>query len=113
MDWHSILQLLRDALTVVGAGKLAYSAYRQIKKASSHYFINRKFQRITWLYKKALNVRSAVRSVHHNGHSKKAYDFRYNGNYFHQGGQHSRKSSSITRFRRGTARFYLKKLLTA
>lgn len=32
MDWSNLLQVLRDVLTVVGASKLVYEGYSQIKK---------------------------------------------------------------------------------
>ncbi len=35
MDWSTVLQVLRDGLTIVGVGKLVHSTYRQIKKPST------------------------------------------------------------------------------
>jgi len=64
MDWSAILQVLRDALTIIGVGKLVHSGYRQIKK-------NLRFQRTgknshnNVLYKKVFGVRYKEQSVRH------------------------------------------------
>ena len=63
MDWHVILQVLRDVLTIVGVGKLVYGRYRQIKKAFSNQYISQTFHNISRSYKKALSVRHRERSV--------------------------------------------------
>jgi hypothetical protein len=63
MDWHVILQVLRDVLTIVGVGKLVYGRYRQIKKAFSNQYISQTFQWVSRSYKKAWSVRHSERSV--------------------------------------------------
>lgn len=73
MDFSPILQILRDLLTVVGASKLVYEGYRQIKKTLSSQRTGKSFQNtgtqiayyLNRLYKKALGVRPDERFVRH------------------------------------------------
>jgi len=73
MDWPAILQALRDALTIIGVGKLVHSGYRQIKKTFRFQDTGKKFQypgqqKLHYLkrqYKKAFGVRYKEQSVRH------------------------------------------------
>jgi len=73
MEWSTILQVLRDVLTVVGASKLIYEGYRQIKKTFRLQSTGKKLQSAVnrpaifrnRLYKKVYEFRQSVQIVRH------------------------------------------------
>ena len=73
MEWSTILQALRDVLTVVGASKLIYEGYRQIKKTFRLQSTGKKLQSTVnrpaifrnRLYKKVYEFRQSVQIVRH------------------------------------------------
>lgn len=79
MDWPTILQVLRDVLTVVGASKLVYEGYRQIKKTFHFQRTGKNFQNtgkqvFNQLYKKVFGVRYREQNVRHSLQKKSNAD---------------------------------------
>ncbi len=115
MDWPTILQVLRDVLTVVGASKLVYEGYHQIKKAFRFHDTRKNFhytdKQIPFnrLYKKAFGVRYKEQNVRHSLQKKS----NVNGIPFGKIGIPFSKKAVVEKIISANDRILFKKTLTA